>query len=94
MKTFKEYKPVGFIKQLAATKPNYSGKNPAGGRKIPQGTIGAAHRNNGLSKWENGGVSSDDVRVRLTTPDLRDNPDQLTIDIKSRARPLGWVSSK
>ena len=59
----------------------YRGVNKNGGRKIPQGTIGAAYRHTNADgpTWEKGLGGLDDTRVRLTTNGIG----QMTIDLKS-----------
>ena len=49
----------------------YRGVNENGGRKIPQGTIGAAYRgsNSTLAPWERGIKDFNDVRVRFSIAD-------------------------
>ena len=60
-----EYKPVGMLVQLPAGRPNYKGRNMAGGRKIPAGYIGAAMRPD--KRWTSGlkgtGLDRGGVRV-------------------------------
>ncbi len=61
---FKEYKPVGIIKQAAACRLDYMGKGPGGGRKVPRNCIGAALR--APKDWSKD-IDPADVCVRFTS---------------------------
>ncbi len=91
-KKLNKYHGPGIIKQVPATKQwflrkgekarsfmkgsVYRGVNKNGGRKIPQGTIGAAYKgsNSTLAPWERGIEDFNDVRVRLSIAN-----DQITL---------------
>lgn len=66
MLKFTAYNPVGIIKQVAACRLNYKGKNAAGGRKC--NGLGAASRS--PKTWESGIEGNQgDIRVRLVIDD-------------------------
>ncbi len=64
MKKISEYKPEGMIELLPALRENYR-KNPAGGRYVPVGYIGAGIRNSVSAPWERGIESLHDISIRL-----------------------------
>ena len=68
------YKSPSTIELLPALRPGYRSKNPAGGRLIPAGSIGAALRP--TSDWTRGLEGISDTRIRFTT-----DPDQLTLSL-------------